>query len=343
MKYVAVVIVVCAGGANCLADSLPAVAPTQARLVQTITGLDGPAFALAYDKSRGILAVGCESGAIQLWDKDVWMGVRSGGHTPAVLRAHTGPVTALAWSGTTLLSGGADGKIVFISMPGGKTVRTIAANGIVRALAVSPDGKRLAWAAEDPAFNLVDIASGNGVTRLAGHHDWVTALAFNARGDRLASGSLDGSVRVWDPTTAKPLLTITAKAATPPPKAPPAPQNAVSAMAFSPDGKLLAVGGSDTQVHLFNVADGKAVRSMPGHTGPITALAFYPGGSVLASGSKDRTARLWEPASGRAIKTLDGHASWVEAIAFVARGTRLASAGADQTVHVWDLTAPAKK
>jgi len=66
-------------------------------------------------------------------------------------------------------------------------------------------------------------------------------------------------------------------AGTPPPPPPlPVPPVAVCALAYSPDGKVIAAGGADGQIHLFQAADGKFVRSLPGHTSAVTALTFPP-------------------------------------------------------------------
>jgi WD40 repeat protein len=323
----------------------PPIAPNQARLAQTIGGLDGPGFALAYSEPAGTLAAGCEHGAILYWNGGVVRGARAGEGTPNALRGHEGPVTALAWGGGSVLaSAGADRKIILWAMPDAKALHTLDAGNTVRALAMSPDGKLLASVGDNPAVRLWDVASGKPGPKLEGHTDWVLALAFSADGKLLASGGYDGVVRLWDAPGGKKLLDIPAKPQAPP-NQPAGPVNIVWSLAFSPDGKLLAVGGSDAQIHLVNPADGKIVRSIPGHGSTVTGLAFHPAGQVLASASKDRTVRLWNPANSQPLtpKPLEGHLAWVQGVTFVAQGTRLASVGADQTLRVWDLTEPAKK
>jgi WD40 repeat protein len=312
----------------------PAINPAQARLDQTVSGLDGPGLALAVKDSGELLAAGCEHGSILFWGKDVTMGIRAASGTANVLQGHDGAVTALAWNGGPVLaSAGVDRKVILWDVAGGKPLHTLTAGAVVRALVTSPDGKTLASAGDDTAVQLWDAVSGKAGAKLSGHTDWVLALAFSPDGKTLASGGHDGTVKLWDVAGAKKVLDVPAK----PTAMPPAPDNAVMALAFSPDGKTLAVGGSDAAVHLLNVADGKVVRSLAGHGSSVKALAFHPGGALLASASRDRTVRLWNPANGQALKTLEGHTAWVEGVAFFAEGTRLVSVGADQTVRLWDL------
>jgi WD40 repeat protein len=174
------------------------------------------------------------------------------------------------------------------------------------------------------------------------HTDWVLTLAFNSDGKQLASGGYDGVVRLWDVSAGKKVLDIQGRPPLPP-NTPPGLPNVVWALAFSPDNKLLAVGGSDGPIHLINPADGKIVRSLPGHTSTLTGLAFHPSGTVLASSSKDRSIRLWNVANGQPLKVLEGHTAWAQGVTFLAQGTRLASVGADHTVRLWDLTEVPKK
>jgi WD40 repeat protein len=321
----------------------PPVAPNLARLDQTLNGLDGPGFAVVASDEAGLLAAACDQGTIRCWSRDVMLGVRAGDWTPLVLRGHQGPVTALAWAGRTVLaSAGADQKVILWDMPEGKATHVLPAETTVRSLAMSPDGKLLAGGGENGLVQLWDVVTGKSALKLTGHGDYVLSLAFSADGKLLASGGYNNQVILWEMPEGKKLLDVTAQAP-PPPKTDPGPPNAVHALAFSPDRTLLAAGGSDGQVHLFNPADGKYVRSLAGHTSSVTGLQFHPTGTVLVSSSKDRTVRLWNPSNGQLVKALEGHTAWVEGVTFLGQGTRLASVGADHTVRLWDLTDPAKK
>ena len=320
----------------------PPINPAAARLDQTVNGLDGPGFAVAYREEGGLLVVGCEGGTLHYCCKDVVMGVRAGDGAPHAISAHNGPVLSVVACGNLFASAGVDGKVRLWSLPDEKLVRTFDAGTTVRALAAAADGKALASAGDDGAVQLWDPAADKPGLKLTGATDWLLAVAFGPDGKTVAAAGYDGHLRTWDVATGKPLLVVIAQ---PPPAAnmPAPPVTVVSALACSPDGKLIAVGGADGLIHLFQTADGKFVRSLPGHTSAVAGLAFRPAGGLLASAGKDRTVRLWDPASGQALKTLEGHAAWVQGLVFAADGTRLATAGADATLRLWDLTDPMKK
>jgi len=322
----------------------PAIAPATARLDQTLGGLDGPGFAVVYREDGDLVFAACEHGTIQYWAKDVWMGVRTGEKTPHVLNGHEGPVIALArGAGTMLASAGADGKVLIWDVAEGKPKQTITPGGTIRVLAFSPEGTFLAGGGDESVVYLWEAATGKQKAKLEGHTDWVWSLSFSSDGKQLASGGSDGTVHLWDVPNAKKQLSFSSS----PPPAPNTPPrtalNTVLSLAYSTDGKLIALGGTDAQIHLVNSTDGKIARSLPGHTSSVTGLAFHAGGKMLASCSKDRTVRLWDPAGGQALKTLEGHTAWVQGVTFLAQGNRLASVSADRTVRIWDLTAPPPK
>ncbi len=123
----------------------------------------------------------------------------------------------------------------------------------------------------------------------------------------------------------------------------PAPQKAhtglVHSVAISPDGKLLATGGFDNLVKIWEIAeDGtlKEKKVLTGHTAPVYAVAFHPtDGKLLASASQDKTGRVWDIDDGKMKAELKGHTDIVDTIAFSPDGKLLATAGADKSVRLW--------
>jgi WD40 repeat protein len=111
------------------------------------------------------------------------------------------------------------------------------------------------------------------------------------------------------------------------------------AMAFSPDGTLLAIGDNYGTIELRSVGTGKPIDIyLKGHTDQITGLSFSPGGKVLASSSRDRTIRLWNVDQPDVLPVeLDGHTSWVTGVAFSPDGRTLVSTSLDGTTRLWDV------
>jgi WD40 repeat protein len=112
-------------------------------------------------------------------------------------------------------------------------------------------------------------------------------------------------------------------------------------LAFSPDGKVLAIdNSSDPQngkIRLLDVATGEEVRQLEVHTAGVRSVAFAPDGKVLALCAYDKIVRLWDPATGQELRLLEGHQKHVSAVAFGPDGKILASGSDDQTIRLWDV------
>lgn len=112
---------------------------------------------------------------------------------------------------------------------------------------------------------------------------------------------------------------------------------------LSPDGKLLATGGYDNTIKLWDVSSGKELWTLDGHNGAVFELAFRPDGKVLASASGDRTVKLWNVGTGERLDTLKESQKELYTLAFSTDGTRLAAAGVDNRIRVWKITPEAKE
>jgi WD40 repeat protein len=159
---------------------------------------------------------------------------------------------------------------------------------------------------------------------LTGHTSQVVAVAVAPDASWLASGSWDGTVRIWDAATGRERATLTGHT------------GQVTAVAVAPDASWLASGGLDNTVRIWDAATGRERVTVTGHTGPVTAVAVAPDGSWLASASWDRTVRIWDAATGRQRATLTGHTGPVEAVAVAPDGSRLVSGSRDGTVRTWE-------
>jgi WD40 repeat protein len=119
------------------------------------------------------------------------------------------------------------------------------------------------------------------------------SVAVSPDGKRIVSGHRDGSVRLWDATTCRPIgEPMTGH------------EDGVNSVAFSPDGGRVVSGGSDATVRIWDATTGKPVgQPLTGRDKTVSGLAFSPGGQRIASGGWDSTLRLWDAATGQPIGT----------------------------------------
>ncbi len=108
------------------------------------------------------------------------------------------------------------------------------------------------------------------------------------------------------------------------------------AVAWSPDGTLLATGHHDHTIRILDAGTGLELLACKGHNKSVMAVIWSPNGTRLASGSDDQTVRVWEAQSGRELLVCKGHERPVAAVSWSPDGTRLASGSYDGTVRVWE-------
>ncbi|MEG4419922.1 WD40 repeat domain-containing protein, partial [Microcoleus sp. LAD1_D5] len=117
---------------------------------------------------------------------------------------------------------------------------------------------------------------------LAGHSEGVISVAFSPDGKTLASASYDGTIKVWNLQSQKPIATLAGHS------------EGVISVAFSPDGKTLASASDDKTIKVWNLQSQKPIATLAGHSTSVESVAFSPDGKTLASASGDyETIILW--------------------------------------------------
>jgi WD40 repeat protein len=315
----------------------------------------GPVTGVAFSPDGRLVATGSDDGFLRLWD--VCTGKRVGPPRP-----HTGKVYGVAFrpDGRSVAVWGMGPTVRLWPVPSplegepqqvarqmeARTGLELDPNGTVRVLDV-PTWRERRGLLQDlgssemnnrgspgdlpPPGEPTAPISGPGLRRLAGHTGCVTGVTYSPDGKRLASTSMDKSVRVWDVANGgKPLLLR-------------GHTQEVWGVAFRHDGRRLASVSGDShqaqqpgELKVWDAATGQQLLTLPGHTGGAFGVAYSPDGKQLASASADRTVRLWDADTGKGLRTLEGHTDEVRGVAFSPDGKRLASASFDRTVGVWD-------
>lgn len=202
----------------------------------------------------------------------------------------------------------------------------------IHALAFSEKGKVIA-AGGFGSIQLLDAATRQPLRVLADIAGKVNALAFSADGQSLFAAAGDAGItgvayhfKVSDGSLVRKFEGHT---------------DALYALALSPDGALLATGGYDQKIRVWNIGTGSQERSVTGHNGAVFGLSFRPDGKILASASADRTVKLWEVATGKRLDTLSQPLKEQNVLTFAPDGRTLVAGGADSRIRVWSITASA--
>ncbi len=211
-----------------------------------------------------------------------------------------------------------------------------AAEKPVRTLAYSADGSQLASAGENNLLRTWTSDTGTPIETFDGHKGPVLAAAFIPDGSIVSSGA-DNAIVLWNPTPAWTLERTLGNVDDPATFV-----DRVIALAFSPDGKLLATGGGEPsrsgELKFWNVADGTLARTIPdAHSDTIFGLDFSPDGLYLASSAADRFVKVFNVAAGTHTKSFEGHTHHVLDVAWKSDGKVLASCGADNVIKIWDF------
>jgi WD40 repeat protein len=341
----------------------------------TINAHTAPIHSLAISPDGAALATASADSTIRLWDTTTYQ-------MTARLRGHTSEVRCVAFSAnsTALVSASKDCTAkLWLPAPQPDSDTLIGHNRIVDGVVFTSDSKRVISSGFGfPSVKMWDVVSGRDLSPTLGKplpgwaacvdlspDDKILAIGtdglvlwdmtarrkigvlshrndvgeesancavFSPDGKTLATHTYQRTFRLWDVATWRELIRIDGYG------------SHHSAVAFSPDGNMLAVPKhNNPSITLWETSALRAGQGdspltiLIGHSEQINAVAFSPNGATLASGSHDTTIRLWDLATKSTTATLTGHTSNVQSLAFSPDGRTLASGGNDGTVRLWNL------
>jgi len=246
--------------------------------------------------------------------------------------------------GAFVLSLGMDGVAKLWSAESGILLRNFSGGDApFHPAALSPDGRHLVMGLWDArSLRLWETATGKilKTAPLPGALSQVLSVAYSSDGRHLASGSFDGTIRMWNAATGAIMQTIKGHS------------SQVWSVSFSPDGKWFVSGGGDKVAKLWDRATGKPVRTLVGDSRQVNAVGFSPDSKLVLTGGSDGTLQLWSVADGMLVRTLtdptpaakqrekqidESKLRGISAVAFCQRGAIMASAYLHGKINIWSV------
>ncbi|GGE03190.1 hypothetical protein GCM10011390_22560 [Aureimonas endophytica] len=284
-----------------------------------------PAKGVAISSDGQLVAAGDAAGMVYVWRRDEAVPRLFDGHRQQVW------AVAIAPDGRTLASGDRSGEVRIWDLQG----RTLAMSrpgrpGAVWWLGFTPDGKRLIEAG-DAGIDVLDIAA-NTTTELGRSEDVaMTRGAVSPDGTRLAISTIDGRVRLFDLTGNRFIRDLDVL------------HDIAWSVAWSADGRLLAVGSSDEVVSLWDPVTGEQKASLAGHSGGAVDIGFMADDATLAVVDRRGSLHFWDVATQRRLSPpIPGHAGTSWRLGVARQQDRVVTAGEDGKVRTWDVMSPVR-
>jgi polar amino acid transport system permease protein len=311
---------------------------------------------IALSPDRDWLAAGLQDGTIRLWE--VPGRISTAVTTEAevsererwpvkTLSAHGGPVLLVNFPGdATLISVAADGEIIWWDAAAGEVGQRLpVGDGPFVDAALNADGSVLAMLSEAGVASVWDLQAGQQVQSIALDEGARLAVALSADGALLATGE-DPSVQVWDVETGESIQRLDAycddETFTTKEECDEADEDwlghdeEVTALAFSPDGQILASGSADTTIMFWDLETAEVDSPSEGHWATVTTMVFSDDGALLLSGGRDNKIRDIRAIGGKNTATYEGHLNTVNRALHGPVAGTVISASDDGTVRVWE-------
>lgn len=296
-------------------------------IVSQLKGHTDAVYAVAYSPDGRFIATASFDNTVKLWEAATGKEIKTYGGTAG----HTKQVISVAFNqdGSLLASGSTDNTLKVWDVPVNAPIRSYKASEAVQAVALSPDGLKLAIGTKDGALKLVTPTEFKELVKFeSGHQGAVTALAFSANNATLASVGADRMLRYWNVADGKLLLAIGAHTA------------GVNNLVVNPNATAAYTVGDDGFLKFWQFPPPVAGKTLPGHGGSIRALALTADNASYYTASDDRTVRQFAIAGAKEVRALAGPQANVTSVATHPANTHIAGGTADHRIFLWNSADP---
>lgn len=305
---------------------------------------DGKNIVTGSGSSRGDTRGPHKRGTVRIWDTTT-------GNLLHSMSDHASPVTSVSYSpnGTQIISGSWDKTIKVWEASSGNLLRTIRAHDDrVNSVTYSPNGKLILSGSLDGTIKIWDSSSGqlintisepkemqtsmlmfgeDGNNKIVKRPNPIGSIAINPNESTVASGYLNGAIKIWDISSGALLRNINTGSHS----------SYGFPISYSPDG-ISIVSGGGSLVKIWDTESGNLTHSLKGHAAEISSVSYSPDGKSVVSGSNDTTVKIWDAESGGILRTIKGHDWTHTSVSFSPDGKFIASGNWDETVKIWSTS-----
>jgi WD40 repeat protein len=306
-------------------DSTVRVWDISGKEIYKFQGHESAVLSASFSSDGKYLASAGNDGKTRIWNlsnRQITQAIKFNGHQDDVNSLSISP------DGKLMASGDNDGIVRFWDLSSKKQIgKELKADNTGRIYSVkfSPDGKSLVTGGQEGIAKIWDLSTRKQINQFKGNYSFVSSLSFSLDGKYIATIRGNKQAKIWRPDQEK-VISLEGH------------QSGAYRISFNPKKQIIATGGLDGTVGLWNFDGNKAnkISIWPGHQVNITSLSFSQDGNLFATGDGSSVVKIWDLSVNKQLEFFS-YQSGVRGLSFSPDGQYLATGGIDGTVRVWDL------